>query len=66
MELLFLFIAIIFTKLIIYGVGRTAYTHHGLLNTYRDTEFLFLSHLFLGLMLTSLFFVILAAFNLIQ
>lgn len=63
MELIFLFISVIITLISIYLLGRIVNTHDQLLRSYKTDEFLFLVHLLMGVVLATMFFIILCAFN---
>lgn len=63
MEIVFLVTSILTTLISIYILGRTMYTHKGLLRAYKTSEFLFMIHLVFGVLLTMVLFITLCAFN---
>jgi len=63
MEFVFLVIAIIMSLSIVYGVGRTLYSHKQLIREYKTNELLVSMHLMFGIVLIMTIFITLAAFN---
>jgi len=63
MEIVFVLIAIIASLITIYSLGKVNYDHKGLIDLYKESDFLFLIHFFLGAIMTMLFFVTLCASN---
>lgn len=63
MEIVFLIVSLIITFLMIYGIGRTMYSHKQLLIKYKTDEILVTFNLFFGIMLVCVIFVTLCAIN---
>ena len=63
MNTIFFILAIIIVILTIYTIGRTVYTHKGLIRAYKTSEFLFTSHIVISIMLSTMVFTVLVALN---
>jgi hypothetical protein len=64
MEIIFLIISILITGLFIWFTGRLVFnTNKELLEAYKTSDFLATIHLVIGIMLISVFFLTLCAYN---
>lgn len=63
MEIVFLVISIIVTILVVYGIGRLAYSHKGLMRVYKNSEFLVIYNIVMGMLFALVIFITLCAFN---
>jgi len=63
MEIVFLVISILISVSAAYLLGRTMYSHKGLIRTYKTSEFLFMYHMILVIFMIMTIFVTLCAFN---
>lgn len=63
MEILFVIISILFTIIFVYLIGRTQYSHKGLIRAYKTSDFLVIIHTIFGLFMIYVIFVSLCACN---
>lgn len=64
MEIVFLFVSIVMSILVCYGISRSATnSHYDLLWLYKQSDWLFEFHLLLGTLMTLVFWITLCACN---
>ncbi len=63
MEFVFIIISLVVSLLIVYGIRRLVYNDAQLIRAYKSSEVLSMYHTLMGLLLVSMIFITLCAFN---